>query len=256
MTLLEARRNHRTKLVRRRPSPQPHAPLGARLPHARRVDYESDGRSLAALWVAPSTARAPALLYLHGGWALDDSHVRACDPFVDAGFAVLAPSYRGENGNPGDQEMLWGELDDAHAALAWLRAQPRVDAERVFVLGHSAGGMLAALMAFEPELPAHLTGSVDGIYAADVFDVQPIPFEDTPRERELRLALPFIEELEQPHIACVGGRDPALVHTRDAARRAKLAGAPLEAVIVPGDHEQSVAPGVAAFLACANQVLA
>jgi acetyl esterase/lipase len=253
--LREARRRHVTQLHVRGPSPQPHAPLAASSDGIERLEYVSDGRSLAALFLRPlRRTPAPALLYLHGGWALADEHVRECWPFVVAGFAVFAPSYRGENGNPGVHEMLWGELDDALAALAHVRNLPEVDPERVFVFGHSAGGMLAALMAFEPSLDVRLTGSIDGIYGPELFDYQLLPFIDTPRERELRLALPHIEQLEQPHVALVGRDDLALATTQEAAKRAARAGVPLEAVVVPGDHRQSVAPGMAAFLACATRV--
>jgi hypothetical protein len=252
--LREARRQHLTQLRVRGPSPQPHRPLGASL-DIERLEYVSAGRALAGLFVRPrGRTPAPALLYLHGGWALDDEHVRDCQPFVDAGFAVFAPSYRGENGNPGEHEMLWGELDDALAALAHVRARPDVDSERVFVLGHSAGGMLAALMAFEPELDARLTGSIDGIYGPEIFDYQQLPFVDTPRERELRLAAPHIESLEQPHVALVGRDDLALASTQEAGLRAARAGVPFAAVVVPGDHRRSIGPGITAFLACAANV--
>jgi dienelactone hydrolase len=255
MTLREDRRIGGTQLLVRGPSPQPHRPLGTSSDGVERLEYVSQGRSLAALFVRPRRPTlAPALLYLHGGWALADEHVRECWPFVEAGFAVFAPSYRGENGNPGEHEMLWGELDDALAALAHVRSLPDVDPERVFVFGHSAGGMLAALMAFEPKLDARLTGSIDGIYGPEVFDYQLLPFVDTLRERELRLALPHIEQLEQPHVALVGHDDLALASTRAAAERAAQSGVPLEAVVVPGDHRQSVAPGIAAFLACVSKV--
>jgi hypothetical protein len=254
-TLREARRRHVTQLLVRGPSPQPHRPLGATLDGVERLEYVSAGRSLAALFVRPRARMpAPALLYLHGGWALDDEHVRDCQPFVEAGFAVFAPSYRGENGNPGAHEMLWGELDDALAALAHARRLPEVDPERVFVFGHSAGGMLAALMAFEPSLDARLTGSIDGIYGPEIFDYQRLPFVDTPRERELRLALSHIESLEQPHVALVGRDDLALASTQAAAERADRAGVPLAAVVVPGDHRQSIGPGITAFLACVTNV--
>lgn len=253
--LREARSQHVTQLHVRGPSPQPHLPLGVGMSGVERIDYVSAGRSLAALFVRPrQRTPAPTLVYLHGGWALADEHVRECWPFVEAGFAVLLPSYRGENGNPGAHEMLWGELDDALAALAHVRSLPDVDPDRVFVFGHSAGGMLAALMAFEPTLDARLTGSIDGIYGPELFDHQLLPFVDTPRERELRLALPHIEQLEQPHIALVGRDDLALASTQAAADRAARAGVPLAAVVVPGDHRRSVAPGITAFLACATKV--
>lgn len=256
-SLLEARRAHRTQLRVQGPSPQPHTPLGVSLggTAARRVTYDSEGRELAALYHPPAAAAAPALLYLHGEWALADRHLRACQPFIDAGFAVLAPSYRGENGNPGAHEMLWGELDDALAALAQLGARPEVDARRVFVLGHSAGGMLAMLMSFARQLGAHLCGSIAGIYDDEVFDYQRLPFVDTPEERRLRLALPHVEQLLQPHIAFVGQHDLAVRSTREAGRRARASGVPLEVVQVAGDHDSSVAPAMRAFLDCVTQVL-
>lgn len=260
-SLLEARRAHQTQLRVRGPSPQPHRELGASLAHtlARRVCYRSEGRELAALYHPPAErtegSLAPGLLYLHGGWALEDRHVLECRPFLDAGFAVFAPSYRGENGNPGTHEMLWGELDDARAALEWLARAPGVDAQRLFVFGHSAGGMLAMLMAFDDPSPAFLAGSIAGIYGPEIFDHQRLPFVDSKRERELRLALPHIEGLRQPHIAFVGVEDMARSASDEAGRRSRAAGAPLEVIYVPGDHSTSVAHAQLAFLSCAQRVI-
>lgn len=251
-SLLDRRRAHATMLVRPGPSPQPHHPLGLHLGVP--VRYLAGGLELVGLFAAPHTgaltrrARAPALLYLHGGWALDDVDMLDCRAFLDAGFCVFAPAWRGENGNPGVHEMLYGELDDALAALAWLRARADVDRERLFVLGYSAGGMLAALMALVPELGVCMTGSVNGIYDASVFDQQLIPFVDTPHERALRLLLPYVEELRQPHIACVGADDPGVVFAEQAAARAAAAGLPFESVITPGDHNASVNACIEAYL--------
>lgn len=88
-----------------------------------------------------------------------------------------------------------------------------------------------------------------------MFDVQRLPFEDTARERELRLVSGHVQDLEQPHIAFVGDRDPGLATTRATAERAAALGLPFEAVVVSGDHYQSVAPAVRAFLGCAARVL-
>jgi acetyl esterase/lipase len=251
-TLLERRRAHRTALVRRGPSPQPHHPLGLHL--GERVHYRSAGLDLVGLLARPQTmtlahgGHAPALLYLHGGWALADADMLDCQPFLAAGLIVFAPAYRGENGNPGVHEMLYGELDDALAALAWLRARPEVDPERVFVFGYSAGGMLAALLALVPQLGARMTGSANGIYEASVFDFQRLPFVDSPLERELRLLSPHIEELASPHLACVGAEDPAAEPASAAARRATAASVPFEVRKVPGDHHASLAPSVELYL--------
>jgi acetyl esterase/lipase len=251
-TLLERRRAHRTALAREGRSPQPHHPLGLHL--GERVHYRSAALELVGLFARPQSmalardGRVPAWLYLHGGWALADADMLDCQPFLAAGLAVFAPAYRGENGNPGVHEMLYGELDDVLAALAWLRARPEVDPERVFVFGYSAGGMLAALLALVPQLGVRMTGSANGIYEPSVFDFQRVPFVDGPLERELRLLGPHVDELASPHLACVGADDPAAVPAEAAARRAAAASAPLEVLEVPGDHHTSLAPSIDLYL--------
>jgi acetyl esterase/lipase len=250
--LLDRRRAHRTALLQRGPSPQLHHPLGLHL--GTLVRYPAAGLELVGLFATPRDdaltrrGRAPALLYLHGGWALDDVDMLDCRPFLTAGFCVFAPAWRGENGNPGVHEMLYGELDDALAALSWLRARDDVDPERVFVFGYSAGGMLAALMGLVPELGVRMTGSANGIYDASVFDMQPRPFVDDPLERELRLLLPHIEELRHPHVACVGAEDPGVSPAESAAARAAAAGLPFELVVTPGDHNASLNGCIEAYL--------
>ena len=63
-----------------------------------------------------------------------------------AGFAVLLPTPRAENGNPGDFEMFFGELDDARAALERARSLRGIDPDRIAIFGHSAGAVLTALL--------------------------------------------------------------------------------------------------------------
>lgn len=61
-------------------------------------------------------------------------------------------------------ELLEGrEMDDARAALAFLRARPYVDAGNVALVGHSFGGSLTLLMAErEPKLRAIVVFSAAG----------------------------------------------------------------------------------------------
>lgn len=65
------------------------------------------------------------------------------------GFAVLRYDKRGEGGSSGDFDAATTAdfTSDAEAAVAWLRAQPRIDASRVGVLGHSEGGIIAPAVA-------------------------------------------------------------------------------------------------------------
>jgi dienelactone hydrolase len=65
--------------------------------------------------------------------------------FRKQGIAVLIPTFRGESGNPGRYEALFGEVDDFLAAAAYGAALPWVDAEQVYFAGHSTGGALVLL---------------------------------------------------------------------------------------------------------------
>src|SRR5262245_4349555 len=97
-----ARAGFRTKLVRKGPAPQGWSPLE---PPAgvTEVEYPSGELRLKA-WVnrPPDEKRQhPAVLFLHGGFAFGKGDWDQTKPYRDAGFVVLAPMLRGENGQPG-----------------------------------------------------------------------------------------------------------------------------------------------------------
>ncbi len=62
-------------------------------------------------------------------------------------FAMMYPSLRGGNDNPGQKEGFLGEVDDVLAAADFLAKQPGVDPTRIYLGGHSTGGTLALLTA-------------------------------------------------------------------------------------------------------------
>lgn len=97
----------------------------------------------------------PAIIWISGGdTAIGDfwsPQLRDNDQsgaaFREAGLVVFYPSVRGLNGNPGQIEGYYGELDDIVAATAWLKQQPWVDPARVYLGGHSSGGTMVLLAA-------------------------------------------------------------------------------------------------------------
>src|SRR5262249_38740502 len=92
--------------------------------------------------------KQPAVLFLHGGFAFgypDDWD--ASKPYRDAGFVVMTPMFRGENGQAGSFSFLYDEVDDALAAAERLSKLPYVDGNRIFIAGPSAGGTVALLAA-------------------------------------------------------------------------------------------------------------
>lgn len=147
-SLLEHRKNHRTKLQRLDPSPQeaPDNLESSRL--GQWLNFESDGRLLfGCLRLPKGTGPHPAVVYCHGGFALGDSDIQAIDPLVDQGFAVFVPAWRGENGNAGSLELYYGEADDAVAAMEFLARLPHVEENAIYLAGHSAGATTALLAA-------------------------------------------------------------------------------------------------------------
>jgi acetyl esterase/lipase len=228
----------RTRLTRRGPAPQgfeDDVPSGFEA-----IRYRAGGRELLA-WIARPkgfSERRPAIVFAHGGFALgtgDDEPVR---PFLEAGYVALVPSYRGENGNPGDFEMFLGEVDDAIAAIRWLALDPQVDPARIYVFGHSAGGAIAAMLSLAPDVPVAATASIDALYAEDLFDAMAdiVPFDRRqPSERRMRLLLPNLAMMKRPHRAYLAS--DGLGYLSDAARaEARRAQAPLEVITLPGNH--------------------
>lgn len=116
------------------------------------IKASHDAPDVSALLYRPTATSAgrPALLYLHGGGYVsgsaqrDDLAVR--DLALATGAVILSVDYRLAPETP-----FPGPLEDAYDALAWLHAQADeldVDPNLIAVRGNSAGGGLAAGLAF------------------------------------------------------------------------------------------------------------
>lgn len=229
------------------------APAPQRPPPPTAQTYASDGHAL-KVWLAqpPGAGPHPVVLYLHGGAALEADEWRAAQAFVDAGYAVVAPTWRGESGNPGRYALCYGEVDDAIAAVRWAAAQPTLDARRMFSFGYQTGGVISALLSLYGELPLVATASVSAMYGADDLDALglPLPFEDTPLARELRTFPPFVGQPAHPHIAYLGGRDP-LIAPHEARLQAATERGQLRVNLLwlSADHRGALEPAISAFIA-------
>lgn len=226
---------------------------------AREVRYGGAAGELLAFYGAPAGAvKVPALVYFHGEFSLAAWDFNRVRPFLEAGFAVMTPSLRGENGNPGEFSLLMGEVDDAVAAVRWVAAQPEVDAARIYTLGHSVGGGLSGLMALVPDAPVVMTGSIGGVYSVRTFlkwasdeGTRPlVRFDPANRDEvELRALAANLHDMARPHRAIVGLQDEGiLINARAALREAEAVGAPFSLTTIAGDHATSLGPGVAKFL--------
>ncbi|MCH9687797.1 MAG: alpha/beta fold hydrolase [Deltaproteobacteria bacterium] len=227
---------------------------------AKAVHYPSGEHELLAWLALPPDASepVPALVYFHGAFSLVPEDFEAVRPFLDAGLAVLTPTLRGENGNPGHLELLYGEVDDAAAAIRWLAAQPEIDGDRIHVIGHSIGGAISALVSLDPSLPLRQVGSVGGIYVPATFvrwrkssnNAHLVRFDpEDPMEGSLRTLGANVRDLAHPHIAYIGEDDTWFHPNVEAvAAEAERFGAPFTVQMVPGDHMSSLDAALADFL--------
>ncbi len=114
-----------------------------------RIASTADGAEQPVLWLAPSGDRdQPVLVILHSWSASYTQH--AGIPFAmwaqENGWAVIAPEFRGIND---DADAVGSDLavQDAVDAIDYAVAQAGVDANRVYVVGYSGGGMMGLLLA-------------------------------------------------------------------------------------------------------------
>lgn len=221
-------------------------------PRLRKVSYISDGMSLEAWYGLPEgDGPHPAMVYLHGGFSLSGGDFHDARPFLDAGFAILLPRLRGENGNPGHFELWRGEVRDAAAASRWLAGQPGIDATRVYAFGHSVGGGVAALLSLATDTPLQITAGSGGLYLPSTFDswADILPFNgDDLSEQRARMLFGNQQQMQRKHLAYIGEDDYAYRKLRWARSARESSGGKLEALSVPGDHFTSLPVAVERFI--------
>jgi acetyl esterase/lipase len=136
--------------------PQDRAPTPPGVEIERDLAYLPAGRLEKADLYRPAqraaTARSPAVVVIHGGgWTSGDkAHEREVNIAVNlaqTGFVALSINYALSTGG----SVTWPQnLYDCKTAVRWLRQHAdrlQIDAEHIGVIGGSAGGHLAALVA-------------------------------------------------------------------------------------------------------------
>jgi pimeloyl-ACP methyl ester carboxylesterase len=115
------------------------------------------GFNLGATMTRPSgatlPARLPAVVLLAGSGANDRDGTAAGIPIIgqiagalaDAGFLVVRYDKRGygQSGGRAESATLSDFAEDARAVVNWLRRRDDVDDDRIAVIGHSEGAMVA-----------------------------------------------------------------------------------------------------------------
>jgi dipeptidyl aminopeptidase/acylaminoacyl peptidase len=135
----------------------------------RRVHYRVDGLRVVGFVLEPAGAAPrslPAILYARGGnrdlGKNDFLQLALLQTLADAGFIVATTQYRGVDGGDGRDQFGGDDVHDLEALLPLVRALPASDGVRVYLYGHSRGGMEAyeALRDGLPVRAAAISGGV------------------------------------------------------------------------------------------------
>lgn len=242
-----ARKAFETELTNRVEAPQKYDNTAP--DEVRAVEYESGDRKLMAWLVLPDRDPPfPAVVFAHDGFALSRGDYDTAVQFIDKGFAVLIPSFRAENGNPGDFEMCYGEVDDLVNAIDYLATRKKVDAKNIFAAGKGVGAtnvMLAAELSPHLKKVAVLGGRPDMVESGTYENA---PF-DAKNEKELIMRSPgrFPNDLKCPMLLLYAGDDPAHKLFQEQARKMEkeCKTEPILVEELPGvTHESALAPAI------------
>lgn len=120
------------------------------------------------------TQNRPAIVWVHGGYFIEGSkdvswYKEAREQFARAGYVVFSINYRLNPNLPRgagpavtegrvEEYVAWTKKTqhDAQAAVRWVRANAgayRVDQEKIAIAGHSAGGIISQMVAFNDHDP-------------------------------------------------------------------------------------------------------
>jgi dipeptidyl aminopeptidase/acylaminoacyl peptidase len=228
-------------------TPPPEPPAG----ELEKVYYDAPlGKNVAYVTPVKPGARRAAIVWIHGGfnWGIDDSAwtsaPRANDQsaanFRKAGIAEMYPALRGGSQNPGHRECFLGEIDDVLAAAEFLAKRPDVDPQRIYLGGHSTGGLIALLA-------AESTPRFRAVFAfGPVADPRQygkascVPSGAPEAETKPRSALEFLSEIVTPTFVIDGANGNAAVFPMMQKR---IATAPVSFLTIPNaDHFDALAP--------------
>lgn len=163
----------------------------------------------------------PVVVFVHGGgWVMGSrkTYLPYMVAPVEQGYVAVAVSYR-----LAPQHPFPAALHDVKCAIRWLRAnaaQFGIDAERIGVVGYSAGGNLVSLLGTTADVPAlEGKGGSAGQSSRVRAVVSYYGIADVPEMQRLSQSaqMPFVEQTGMQYaLSSYFGDEPT---TRDAAAR-------------------------------------
>ncbi len=129
------------------------------------VKFPSGKAELAGTLTLPPGNKLPAVIFLTGSGPQDRNEnspgryglklyffARIAHHLADEGFASLRFDDRGVGKSTGSATRIEDYMQDVRSALDFLKKRPEIDPERIFLLGHSLGAMIALKAATSEEI--------------------------------------------------------------------------------------------------------
>lgn len=127
--------------------------------NARDVEYTADGVDMVGRLAVPDgDSPVPGVLIAHEANGLDDHQRSRAERLAELGYAALAMDYHGRGRVYTDRDSMMARIADLGsspdrmqaigvAALAALKAEPRVNADRLAATGYCFGAVMALELA-------------------------------------------------------------------------------------------------------------
>ncbi|MEZ0244537.1 MAG: lysophospholipase [Sphingomonas sp.] len=171
--------------------------------------FDNDGLKIFLRSWHPEAKPRGVVVICHGFNAHGGQYAGTAERLVEAGFAVYAPDLRGRGRSEGERfyvENVSEYVSDLAGAIAIAKA--RDPGLKVFLYGHSAGGVTSATYALDHQ------GEIDGFICASFAFQVPAPGFALTAIKALSHIAPRLGVLTLPNIAF--SRDPEVVAAMDA----------------------------------------
>ena len=250
---INSRKQFETKLIKHVSSPQqPATSDSADVPPMGISEcFFKSGNLTLKVWInKPNDTvnkKYPLVVFLHGGLAFGKEDWDMTKPFREAGFVVITPMLRSENGQAGNFTFLYDEVNDVIAATEYARHLSFIDDERIYLAGHSVGGILALLTSMSYK---HFKKAVSFSGLPDmlsnykyVIDPNDIPFDTTnTKELKMRSPMAYANSFKCPVRMYFGTEEPWILGStsQQTAAIAKINGLDVKALVVHGGHMSAV----------------
>lgn len=208
--------------------------------------YDQAKKLRTDVYAPKNVSKAPVVVFLYGGrWTsgTKDDWKYVGEALASRGFVAAIPDYRQY------PEVRFPEfVNDAARAIAWVRNNVKTyggDPDKIFVMGHSSGAHIAALLTLKGEYLEGIGGSRNWIRGmiglAGPYNFLPIT---DPQMRDIfgppekfEESQPILyTEGDNPPMLLMHGEDDEIVSVQDSlnlAQAIKKAGGPISTVIYP-----------------------